>query len=64
MVTLKTPPKALLEQCKKARDHQLFRRFLALSPEAETYYLKLQERQGWPSDATSMRPITCERLWP
>jgi len=37
-------PKPLLEQRKKARDHQLFRRFLALSPEAETYYLKLQER--------------------
>ena len=37
-------PKPLLEQRKKARDHQLFLRFLALSPEAETYYLKLQER--------------------
>jgi transposase len=37
-------PKALLEQRKKARDHQLFMRFLALSPEAEAYYLKLQER--------------------
>lgn len=57
-------PKPLLEQRKKARDHKLFMRFLALSPEAETYYLKLQERQGWPSDATSMRPITCARLSP
>jgi transposase len=37
-------PKALLEQRKKARDHKLFMRFLALSPEAETYYLNLQER--------------------
>jgi transposase len=37
-------PNPLLEQRKKARDHKLFMRFLALSPEAETYYLKLQER--------------------
>jgi len=37
-------PKPLLEQRKKARDHKLFMRFLTLSPEAETYYLKLQER--------------------
>jgi hypothetical protein len=37
-------PKPLLEQRKKARDHKLFMRFLALCPEAETYYLKLQER--------------------
>jgi transposase len=37
-------PKPLLEQRKKARDHKLFMRFLALSPEAETYFLKLQER--------------------
>jgi hypothetical protein len=29
-------PKPLLEQRKQARDHQLFRRFLALSPRAET----------------------------
>jgi hypothetical protein len=35
----------LLEQRKKARDHQLFRRFLALSPRAEAYYLKLEERR-------------------
>jgi hypothetical protein len=37
-------PKPLLEQRKKARDHKLFMRFLTLSPEAETYYLNLQER--------------------
>jgi Mu transposase-like protein len=38
-------PKPLLEQRKKARDHQLFMRFLALSPRAETYYLKLEQRR-------------------
>ena len=38
-------PKPLLEQRKKARDHQLFRRFLALSPRAEAYYLKMEERR-------------------
>ena len=38
-------PKPLLEQRKKARDHQLFLRFLALSPRAEAYYLKLEERR-------------------
>jgi transposase len=38
-------PKPLLEQRKKARDHQLFLRFLALSPQAEAYYLKLEERR-------------------
>jgi Mu transposase, C-terminal domain len=38
-------PKALLEQRKKARDHQLFRRFLALSPRAEAYDLTLEERR-------------------
>lgn len=37
-------PKPLLEQRKKARDHQLFLRFLALSPRAEAYDLKLEER--------------------
>ena len=41
-------PKPLLEQRKKARDHQLFRRFLALSPRAEAYYLKLEERRMNP----------------
>jgi Transposase and inactivated derivatives len=38
-------PKPLLAQRKKARDHQLFLRFLALSPRAEAYYLKLEERR-------------------
>ena len=38
-------PKPLLEQRKKARDHQLFRRFLALSPRAEAYDLQLEERR-------------------
>jgi len=38
-------PKPLLEQRKKARDHQLFLRFLALSPRAEAYDLKLEERR-------------------
>jgi transposase len=37
-------PKPLLEQRKKARDHKVFMRFLALSPRAEAYYLKLEER--------------------
>src|SRR5262249_50921071 len=37
-------PKPLLAQRKKARDHQLFRRFLALSPRAEAYYLQLEAR--------------------
>jgi len=38
-------PKPLLEQRKKARDHALFRRFLSLSPHAEPYYQKLQQRR-------------------
>jgi transposase len=38
-------PKALLAQRKKARDHQLFRRFPALSPRAEADDLKLEERR-------------------
>jgi transposase len=38
-------PKPLLEQRKKARDHQLFMRFLALSSRAEAYYRKLEERR-------------------
>jgi transposase len=41
-------PKPLLEHRKKARDHQLFRRFLALSPRAEAYYLTLEERRMNP----------------
>lgn len=38
-------PKPLLEHRKKARAHQLFLRFLALSPRVEAYYLKLEERR-------------------
>lgn len=38
-------PKPLLEQRKKARDHKIFQRFLALSPRAEAYYCKLEERR-------------------
>lgn len=38
-------PKPLLEHRKKAREHQLFLRFLALSPRAEAYYLTLEERR-------------------
>src|SRR5262249_29845218 len=38
-------PKPLLEQRKKARDHQLFRRFLALSPRAGPYSLQLEARR-------------------
>ena len=38
-------PKPLLEQRKKARDHKLFMRFLALSSQAEAYYRKLEERR-------------------
>ena len=38
-------PKPLLEQRKKARDHQLFRRFLALSPQAETSDRQLEARR-------------------
>jgi hypothetical protein len=38
-------PQPLLEQRKKARDHQLFRHFLALSPRAEASYLQLEARR-------------------
>jgi len=38
-------PKPLLAHRKKAREHQLFMRFLALSPRAEAYYLKLEQRR-------------------
>ena len=41
-------PKALLEQRKKARDHKVFMRFLALSPQAEAYYLQLEARRLTP----------------
>jgi transposase len=38
-------PKPLLEHRKKARDHQLFLRFLALSPQADLYYRQLEQRR-------------------
>jgi hypothetical protein len=38
-------PKPLLEQRKKARDHQLFMRFLALSPQADLYYRQREQRR-------------------
>jgi transposase len=38
-------PKPLLEQRKKARDHKLFMRFLALSPQADAYYRQLEQRR-------------------
>jgi hypothetical protein len=38
-------PKPLLEQRKKARDHKVFMRFLALSPRAEAYYRTLEKRR-------------------
>jgi hypothetical protein len=41
-------PTPLLEQRKKARDHQLFRRFLARSPRAAAYDLTLEERRLHP----------------
>ena len=41
-------PKPLLEQRKKAREHQLFRRFLALSPRAATSYRKREARRLHP----------------
>jgi hypothetical protein len=38
-------PKPLLEHRKKARDHKVFMRFLALSPRAEAYYLQMEARR-------------------
>jgi transposase len=38
-------PKPLLEQRKKARDHQVFLRFLTLSPQAELYYRQLEQHR-------------------
>jgi hypothetical protein len=38
-------PKPLLEQRKKARDHKLFMRFLALSPQAALSYRQLEQRR-------------------
>jgi len=56
--TLKTrSPQPLLEQRKKARDHQLFMRFLALSPRAEAYYLKLEERRLIRTSRTQNRGL-------
>lgn len=41
-------PKELLAQRKKARDQKIFMRFLALSPKADPYYRKLQQRRMNP----------------
>jgi len=38
----------LLEQRKKARDQKIFMRFLTLSPKAEQYYRKLEQRRMNP----------------
>jgi len=38
-------PKALLAQRRKAQDQMILRRFLALSPKAEIYYQKLEDRR-------------------
>jgi transposase len=41
-------PKALLEHRQKAKQQQLFMRFLTLSPKAEEYYLQLAKRRMSP----------------
>ena len=41
-------PKPLLEKRKKARDHRIFMAFLKLSPRAELYYQKLEDRRVNP----------------
>ena len=41
-------PKELLNQRKKARDQKIFMRFLTLSPKAEQYYRKLEQRRMNP----------------
>jgi len=41
-------PKELLNQRKKARDQKIFMRFLALSPKADLYYRKLEQRRMNP----------------
>jgi len=41
-------PRALLAQRRKARDQKIFMRFLTLSPKAELYYRKLQQRRMNP----------------
>jgi transposase len=43
-------PKALLSQRKKARDQKIFMRFISLSPKADLYYRKLQERRLNPQE--------------
>jgi transposase len=43
-------PKALLAQRKKARDQKIFMRFLALSPKADLYYRKLEDRRMNPQE--------------
>jgi transposase len=42
-------PKALLAQRKKARDQKVFMRFLALSPHADAYWEKLEQRRMNPA---------------
>ena len=39
-------PKALIAQRRHARDAQVLKRFLSLSPQASAYYTGLQERRG------------------
>lgn len=41
-------PRELLQQRKKARDQKIFMRFLTLSPKAELYYRKLEQRRMNP----------------
>ena len=41
-------PKQLLIQRKKARDQKIYMRFLSLSPKAEQYYYKLEQRRMNP----------------
>jgi hypothetical protein len=41
-------PKQLMAQRKKARDQKIFMRFLALSPKADLYYQKLEQRRMNP----------------
>jgi len=43
-------PKALLAQRKKARDQKIFMRFISLSPKADLYYRKLEERRLNPRE--------------
>ncbi len=42
-------PRALLAQRKKARNQKIFMRFLTLSPKAELYYRKLEQRRMNPA---------------